>query len=506
MRISGVEGWIERRSGGYRHRYVVPDPSLPERLTGERRVAVIGAGLAGLIAALGLARRGFRVVLLEKDLYLGGKVGAWPVELPGGERNFVEHGFHAFFPHYHNLLRVLGEIGATRSFKTLDDYRILTLTGQEFSFKDVAKTPVLNVLSMLRQGVFSLKDVFRDLRTMRLMSLLEYHPEDTFRRFDHVSFAEYARRTALPDSLRLIFNSFSRAFFAPPSLMSSAELIKSFHFFFLSHDGGLGYDYPTESFEVSLLEPFRSALEAAWAEIRLSRPVGRLELEDGGVTVDGERFDYAVLAADVVGSRRLALDSPGLADRYPRLHRELSGLRASQRYAVLRLWVDRDISRALPGFVITEHRDVLDSISFYPRLERQSAEWAARHGGSVLELHSYAVPEHVRGPEDVRTRFLAELEGYLPEARGMKILHEHLQLRHDFTALHVGLQATRPAVETECPRLCLAGDWVKLPRPALLMEAAAMSGLLAANTVLAREGLRLEAVDSVPPVGLLARR
>jgi hypothetical protein len=38
------------------------------------------------------------------------------------------------------------------------------------------------------------------------------------------------------------------------------------------------------------------------------------------------------------------------------------------------------------------------------------------------------------------------------------------------------------------------------------MEAACSSGLLAANAVLAEEGLRSEPVASVPPLGLFARR
>ena len=51
-----------------------------------------------------------------------------------------------------------------------------------------------------------------------------------------------------------------------------------------------------------------------------------------------------------------------------------------------------------------------------------------------------------------------------------------------------------------------AGDWVALPCPAMLMEAACTSGLLAANLLLRRQGLREEPVESVPRRGLLAPR
>jgi isorenieratene synthase len=62
----------------------------------------------------------------------------------------------------------------------------------------------------------------------------------------------------------------------------------------------------------------------------------------------------------------------------------------------------------------------------------------------------------------------------------------------------------RPGVESGVPGLVCAGDWVKLPFPAMLLEAACSSGLCAANVLLREEGLREEAVSSVPPKGLMA--
>jgi isorenieratene synthase len=49
----------------------------------------------------------------------------------------------------------------------------------------------------------------------------------------------------------------------------------------------------------------------------------------------------------------------------------------------------------------------------------------------------------------------------------------------------------------------LAGDHVRLPAPASLMEAAAMSGRLAANAIFEREGLRQLAIPTVALKGPL---
>lgn len=50
----------------------------------------------------------------------------------------------------------------------------------------------------------------------------------------------------------------------------------------------------------------------------------------------------------------------------------------------------------------------------------------------------------------------------------------------------------------------VAGDFVELDDPAGLMERASMSGVLAANAVLADVGARAEPVQGVPQRGLLA--
>jgi carotenoid phi-ring synthase / carotenoid chi-ring synthase len=141
---------IERRFGGYRHLLEPIDTSLPATLSTPRRVAVIGAGLAGIGAAIRLAERGFSVVLLERNHYLGGKVGAWKINLPDGREVGVQHGFHAFFRHYYNLNRFFDQVGVARNLRTMEDYLILTVDGRNYSFKDIATTPILNLLSLAR--------------------------------------------------------------------------------------------------------------------------------------------------------------------------------------------------------------------------------------------------------------------------------------------------------------------------------------------------------------------
>jgi isorenieratene synthase len=86
----------------------------------------------------------------------------------------------------------------------------------------------------------------------------------------------------------------------------------------------------------------------------------------------------------------------------------------------------------------------------------------------------------------------------------LQIKHEYFQHRHDFPAFHTGLYNSRPTINTEIPGLYLAGDWVKMDNPSMLMEAAYTSGSLAANAIMQKEGLRENLLESVPLKGIFA--
>lgn len=500
-----IEGLIRRRFGGYRHRLDPAREDLPVRLASRRAVAVVGGGLAGLAAASYLSERGFQVSLFERNSYLGGKVGSWPVELDGWQTR-VEHGFHAFFRQYYNLRGLLEKWGSSRHLIPIEDYRILTLRHGEFGFRGIKTAPLLNMLSLAKTGLYRMGELMRNPRSGRLLDLLRYDADRTFARYDGTSFRQFADAAGLPPAMRLMFNTFSRAFFAEAHLMSMAEMIKSFHLYFLSNDLGLLYDVLNDDFETTLLAPARRFLEAQGAGIHTGREVARVGRgEDGtGFVVEGKRYDYLVLAADVKAIPGLARQSGFIREESPVLQDRLTGLKSSQRYAVLRLWLDRGADRDLPFFLFTDRLKLLDSISLYHKMEHGSRRWAEENRGGVFELHSYAVPDEVPGEAEVRAGLLEELFAYLPELKGARILHEYLQLRDDFTAFHTGLAANRPGWKTEIPGLYLAGDWVKLPTPAMLMEASCTSALLAANDILQREGLRSEPLYSVPLKGFLA--
>ncbi len=95
-----------------------------------------------------------------------------------------------------------------------------------------------------------------------------------------------------------------------------------------------------------------------------------------------------MLATDVAGLQRIIAASPDLGDDLWRAR--VARLRTAPPFVVHRLWLDRRVAADRPAFLGTAGHEPLDNISVLDRYEREATDWASRHGGSVVELHSYA--------------------------------------------------------------------------------------------------------------------
>ncbi len=490
-----------------------PGPSgLPSAtaLPAVPHVVVIGAGIAGLSAAAGLAERGVTVEVLEREPNLGGRVAGWTERLDGGPLAGTEvannRGFHAFFRQYYNLRALLGrsDPGLTR-LRAVEDYPLIDGEGRRDTFRGLPQSPPWNALVFaLRSPTFRFRDLVR-IDAKAAAPLAAVSVPDIYERLDDRDAGTFLDQINFPKAARhLAFEVFARSFFARPERLSAAELAAMFHMYFLGSSEGLVFDVASSNFDTALWNPLGEYLTGL--DVQLSTSVSVESVSTGGarrfsVRTDNGRVieaDGVVLAADVSGLQRIVAASPELGDESWR--ERVAGMQVAPPFVVQRLWLDRPVDAGRPDFLGTGGLEPIDNISVVSNYERQAAEWAREHGGSVVEVHSYSVvdPPPFDGLREV---MLSRLHQLYPETANAGIVAERILFKQDCPLFSPGSFAHRPTVETPTAGLMLAGDGIRIDLPVALMERAATTGWTAANRLLAGWGVSGHTLHTVPVTG-----
>ncbi|MFG1929478.1 FAD-dependent oxidoreductase [Mycobacterium sp. NPDC048908] len=486
------------RAVTHRTHHGLPDA---DSLAETPRVVVVGAGIAGLAAATGLAERGVIVEVIERESYLGGRVGGWAEPLSDGTSGAMNRGFHAFFRQYYNLRSLLRRVDpALKILTPVDDYPLIDAYGRRDTFRGLPQTPPFNALAFaLRSPTFRLRDMAR-LNARAAAPLAAVSVPDTYHRLDHIDAESFLRAINFPEAARhLAFEVFSRSFFAEPRDLSAAELATMFHIYFLGSSEGLVFDVANDNFDVALWNPLKDYLSSLGVRFHTGQSVTAVHAGSRfSVESDSARAhdaDGVVLATDTASLQRIVANSPSLGDDTWR--RRVAALQTAAPFVVHRLWLDRAVRPDRPAFLGTGGRPPLDNVSVLERYERQAAEWTRRTGGSVIELHSYATTSH----DGLRERLLTRLHEIYPETEQAHIVDEKTLYRNDCPRFAPGDFANRPTVTTPQDGLMLAGDGVRIDLPVALMERAATTGWTAANELLKRFGVMGHDIQTVPVRG-----
>ncbi len=490
----------------------IPVPGGDCRL-GHREVSVgvVGGGIAGLSAACILAERGVEVVVYEKSSFWGGRTGAWAETLSDGTPFQMERGFHAFFRQYYNLRELLKRIDPQLSIlRELDDYPIVSPTGTE-SFSRLSKRVPINLAQLVyRTDSMGWRDLLR-VNVRVALAMVSYQQDAVYRLYDAMTAKAYLDNLNFPPRARcMLFDVFAHSFFNPEEHMSAAELLMMFHFYFTGNPEGLVFDIATAPFS-TLWQPLVNKLEEQGVhfvpdtEVVQVKPLASgmaLEIR-GRERVNHVNHDAVVLATDVSALKRLVSTSNELSD--PGFCQSIDSLAVTSPFAVWRMWLDTPVARERAPFAGTTGVGLLDNISVYELIEDESKNWVDRHGGSIVELHAYAVSPNLN-EGSIREELLAALHKLYPETKGALIQHDRFILSQDCPAFAPNSHRLRPTVWTPYSNLTVAGDFVKLPLPSALMERACTSGFIAANRLLANWGVRSEPIYTVPLNGLVPSR
>ncbi|GAA1834455.1 FAD-dependent oxidoreductase [Microlunatus capsulatus] len=475
-----------------------PDAHRPTAL-------VLGGGIAGIAAAVGLAERGVSVTLVEREQQLGGRVRAWPVEQADGSTTTMSRGFHAFFRQYYNLRGLLRRVDpALEGLTAVDDYPLVLAGGHRDSFANVPKTPPLNMAAFVAQSPSFTAADLANIDKEAVWELLDVDFPATFSAHDGESAAAFLDRLGFPDAARhLALEVFARSFFASPDEFSAGELVGMFHSYFLGSSEGLLFDVPVDDYDTVFWAPLGRYLHRLGVEVRTGESVHALDLgaDDGQVRITTGAgtltADTVVLATDLRTTRHLVDGTASIQDDADWRGRLLETTNAP-RFAVWRLWLDRRVDAERPAFLGTSGYGPMDNITVLERFEAGARRWSDEHEASVVEVHAYALQPEDGDDDQVRATLRAELARVYPETADAQVVADAWLVEDDCPLVGTSPWLRRPEVATPDPRLVLAGDGIRCDYPVALMERAATTGFLAANQLLAGWGLAGHDLWTVP--------
>jgi zeta-carotene desaturase len=169
----------------------------PGKLNQEKlRIGIVGAGLAGMVAAMDLADAGHEIEMFETRPFVGGKVSSWKDK----EGNHIEMGLHVFFGCYYNLYGIMKRTGAfDTSLRVKDHVHTFVNEGGKLGsldFRFPIGAPVSGLQAFARTEQLGIEDKFHNavrLGTSPIVrALVDFDGGmDMVRDLDNISFTEW---------------------------------------------------------------------------------------------------------------------------------------------------------------------------------------------------------------------------------------------------------------------------------------------------------------------------
>ncbi len=441
----------------------------------KQKVIVIGAGVAGISAAMNLSRNGYEVTVLESREFVGGRMFSFT---DGKTGDVIDNGQHVMIGAYHSFLGVLDELGTAKLLEPQKalQVRFVDKEGQS-SIIDTSKLwgDAGLLYGFMRLNSISKSEKFRavlfflklkkgirgiDNLTVRRLLIDNRQSENIIVRFWEPYVLATMNTRIDSASAKLFVDVLKKA------LLSGSDNSKM-----IIPVAGLS----------ELVAPFGDWLADRGGVVKANNRVEGIIIEKGkciGVAREGGENLYAEYVISCVPPFALEkIIGYGI-------NRKLLNTNTQFRYSPIisvYLWLDRDITvdkfTALTGMKsqwIFNRRSITkaaaESVEGYPGLVQVTISVA----DDLSELASKEIAELCHN----------ELSKAFPKAKGSELLHHRVVKEKRATIIQdIATVNKRPGAKTGISNFFVAGDWTDTGLPATL-EGAAVSGVAASNEII----------------------
>ncbi|MDJ0713039.1 MAG: 15-cis-phytoene desaturase [Prochloraceae cyanobacterium] len=452
------------------------------------RVAIAGAGLAGLSCAKYLVDAGHTPIVLERRDVLGGLVAAWKDE----DGDWYETGLHVFFGAYPNMLQLFKELGIEDRLQWKEHTLIFNQpekpgTYSRFDVPDIP-APLNVIVSILRNNDMLTWEQKIKFAIGLLPAVVrgQKYVED----MDKYSLLEWLRQQGVDERVNTdIFIAASKAltFINPDEVSATVPLTALNRFLKERYGSKVAFldGSPTER----LCQPMVDYITSKGGEVRLNAPLKEIMLDDDGTVkgflmrgVNGEADE--IITADIYVS---AMSVDPLKVMLPKPWQEIEffqKLEGIEGVAVinLHLWFDRkltDIDQLLfsRSPLLSVYADMSNTCKEYANPDR-----------SMLELVLAPAKDWIdKSDEEIIAATMAELEKLFPkhflgEDTPTLLKYKVVKTPRSVYKASPGRQNYRPSQKTPIANFYLAGSYT-MQEYLGSMEGAVLSGKLAAGEI-----------------------
>jgi len=447
----------------------MPDPQ-------SKTITVVGGGLAGIAAACALADTGYRVHLLERRPYLGGRASSY--EHPGtGE--VIDNCQHVLIGRCTSLIDLYRRLGVLDAIRWYDRFTFLTPGGPDSASQPSIiepsrlPAPFHSTLAFLGAPAFALLDKLAIARG--LAAFMPGLPPDTAENFAHWLGRHQQTRNAIERFWKPVLVSALNEDLDRISVHYAAKVFRE-SFLLSPESGRMGIP------SIPLSELYGRAigyLRERGSEVSIRTSVESIAPTEKGwlTTASGQVFesDAVILALSFEATAALLPILPQNA-----ASQELAANLAQFEHSPItgiHLWLDREVTDL-------DHAVLLDTTIqwMFNKSRLQPAHRDTQ--GSYLELvvsASRSLVPMARQP--IIDLALSELSRFFPNLAQAKLLKAAVvkEVRATYSIRPL-LDRIRPSSASPWPGIFLAGDWTATGWPAT-MEGAVRSGYLSAEAV-----------------------